>query len=208
MIIALDGPAASGKGTLAKLLAEHFSLPHLDTGLLYRAVGFLAHHGGATREEEIAHYVEKIASVLDNPLLRTREAGEWASKIAALPLVRQGLLKFQQEFAAQQGGAVLDGRDIGTVIAPHADVKLFITASPQERANRRYKELLDKGEGVTYEDILSDILKRDERDSNRAAAPLIRAKDAILLDTTLLNKQEAFEAALKSCVTAPQPQRG
>lgn len=199
MIIALDGPAASGKGTLAKQLATHFNLPHLDTGLLYRAMGFLAHQNSVKDEAAIVALAPLMPSVLENPILRSREAGEWASVVASLPLVREALLQFQQDFANQQGGAVLDGRDIGTIIAPKADIKLFVTASPQERAMRRFKELVGKGEDVTFAAILADIEKRDERDKGRAAAPLIMAHDAYLLDTTEMDKEAAFRAALGLC---------
>lgn len=207
MIIAIDGPAASGKGTLARRLAAHYGLPHLDTGLLYRAVGaaslgagVLGDSAAATR---IAHDLDLTG--LDPEALRTAEVGEAASVVAAVPEVRAALLDLQRRFAAQPGGAVLDGRDIGTVICPDAPAKLFVTATSQVRADRRFKELVGRGEAATYEDVLADIRKRDERDSNRAAAPLVQAADAVLLDTSALGIAEAFAAAL-ALVEARRPQ--
>src|SRR5580704_4567575 len=167
MIIAIDGPAASGKGTLARRLASHYALPHLDTGLLYRATA---------------------AALIDfhEARLRTREMGEAASVVAALPAVREALIQAQRNFAGRPGGAVLDGRDIGTVICPQADVKIFVTASPEVRAQRRALELAGRGEKADYAAILADIAKRDARDSGRVAAPLKAAADAALLDTSRL----------------------
>lgn len=199
MIIALDGPAASGKGTIARRLAAHFRLPHLDTGLLYRAVGAkaLAEHvnfDDAPALERLAATLDPAA--LDPETLKSGAVGEAASRVAALPGVRAKLLTLQQDFAHQPGGAVLDGRDIGTVIAPQAEVKIFVTATPEARAARRHAELVGRGEAVTFEQVLADIAKRDERDSGRASAPLLRADDAEILDNTHLGVEESWQAAL------------
>lgn len=199
MIICIDGPAASGKGTLARRLAAHFKLPHLDTGLLYRAVG-----EQMLREElpldDVAAAAKIAASIdpakLDRALLSGNNVSDAASRVAAIPGVRAALLKLQQDFARQPGGAVLDGRDTGTVIAPNADRKLFVTASPEVRATRRFTELAAQGSAITYEQVLEDIKKRDERDQNRAVAPLKPAPDAVLLDTTNLDIEAAFQEAL------------
>ncbi|MET0527790.1 MAG: (d)CMP kinase [Microvirga sp.] len=199
MIIAIDGPAASGKGTLGKRLSEHFGFAHLDTGLLYRAVArVLLDRDVALTDEAAAHDVALNLDVthLDDPRLRGAEMGEAASVISGYQPVRDALLAFQRQFAEQPPGAVLDGRDIGTVVYPHADVKLFITAAPEERARRRHLELVKRGENTEYEIILKDIRRRDERDMNRSTAPLKRAADAITLDTTHLDADEAFQAAL------------
>jgi cytidylate kinase len=203
MIIALDGPAASGKGTIARRLAAHFGLPHLDTGLLYRGVGrIMLDRGFPLDNVEIAAAIAENLDVADlaGEALRTREAGEAASVVAAHPPVRQALLELQRAFAAQTGGAVLDGRDIGTVIAPDALAKLFVTASPEERARRRFRELVGRGEladeEAYYAAVLADIAKRDARDSGRSSAPLVVAPDAVVLDTTDLDVEEAFAAAL------------
>jgi cytidylate kinase len=199
MIIAIDGPAASGKGTLGKRLAEHFGFAHLDTGLLYRAVArVLLDRGLALTDQDAAAHVALNLDVthLDDPRLRGAEMGEAASVISAYQPVRDALLAFQREFAGEPPGAVLDGRDIGTVVCPHADVKLFITASPEERARRRHQEILRRGEAVDYGTILADIRRRDERDMNRSTAPLRPAPDAILLDTTHFDADAAFRAAL------------
>ena len=193
LLIAIDGPAASGKGTLAKRLAAHFRLPHLDTGLLYRAVGWAAEQTGQA-PAIVAAYLK--ASDLDNPALRTDEAGQAASKVAAIPEVRTNLLKFQQEFAHQASGAVLDGRDIGTVICPDAPVKLFVTASLQARVERRYQELRERGADIIKPRVLAEMAERDRRDSERAAAPLKAAPDAHLLDTSDMDADAAFAAAL------------
>ena len=193
LLIAIDGPAASGKGTLAKRLAAHFRLPHLDTGLLYRAVGWAAEQTGQA-PSIVAAYLK--ASDLDNPALRTDEAGQAASKVAAIPEVRTNLLKFQQEFAHQASGAVLDGRDIGTVICPDAPVKLFVTASLQARVERRYQELRERGADIIKPRVLAEMAERDRRDSERAAAPLKAAPDAHLLDTSDMDADAAFAAAL------------
>jgi cytidylate kinase len=196
LLIAVDGPAASGKGTVASALAAHYGLPYLDTGLLYRAVGVQAQREGGLEEiiaQSAAQALDPV--LLEDPATRTREAGEWASRIAAYPGVRAALLDYQQAFAAQDGGAVLDGRDIGTVIAPHAPAKLFVTASPDVRATRRWKQLAGQGETVSFEDVLADIARRDARDSGRADAPLVRAADAALLDTSKMTIEHAFAEA-------------
>ncbi len=208
-IIAVDGPAASGKGTIAQGLAKDYALPYLDTGLLYRAVAVLAQRSGAVGEAGAAAAAQTLdPHVLDDPALRTRAAGELASQVAVFPAVRAALLAFQRDFAAQPGGAVLDGRDIGTVIAPHAPAKLFVTARPQIRAERRYKQLIAQGEAVAFDDILADIRLRDERDSGRAAAPLIQAPDAVLLDTSDTSISEAAEAARRIVKDAFDRYRG
>jgi cytidylate kinase len=193
LLIAIDGPSASGKGTLAKRLAAHFKVPHLDTGLLYRAVGWAAAHTSRTPAEAAA--VLKAAD-LDNPALRTDEAGQAASKVGAIPEVRSNLLKFQKEFAYQPSGAVLDGRDIGTVICPDAPVKLFVTASLEARVERRYQELRERGADTIKPRVLAEMAERDRRDSERAAAPLKAAPDAYLLDTSDMDADAAFAAAL------------
>ncbi|HZH08928.1 MAG TPA: (d)CMP kinase [Microvirga sp.] len=199
MIIAIDGPAASGKGTLGKRLSEHFGFAHLDTGLLYRAVArVMLDREVPLTDRDAAHAVALDLDVthLDDPRLRGAEMGEAASVVSAYQPVRDALLAFQRQFAGQEPGAVLDGRDIGTVVCPHADVKLFITAAPEERARRRHLELQKRGEQTEYAAILDDIRRRDERDMNRATAPLKPAPDAITLDTTHLDADGAFQAAL------------
>jgi cytidylate kinase len=204
LVIAVDGPAASGKGTVAQALATHYGLPLLDTGLLYRAVGVLAERSSGAVTEASA---EAAASALDpasldDPQLRTRAAGELASQSAVFSGVRAALLEFQRAFAARDGGAVLDGRDIGTVIAPHASAKLFVTARPEVRAERRWRQLTGQGEAVSLDDIVADIRLRDERDSGRASAPLLRAQDAVLLDTSDLSIEQAADAARRIVETA------
>nr|WP_149576955.1 (d)CMP kinase [Xanthobacter oligotrophicus] len=198
VVIAIDGPAASGKGTLARRLAAHYGLPHLDTGLLYRAVGAIVLAQGRLQDEAASVEAARALDVatLDPEALRTAELGEAASVVAARGGVRAALLDLQHRFAAQPGGAVLDGRDIGTVICPKAQAKLFVTATPEVRAERRHRELLGRGEDVAYDAVLADIRKRDERDSARAAAPLVQADDAVLLDTSALDIAQAFDAAL------------
>jgi cytidylate kinase len=199
MIIAVDGPAASGKGTLSKRIAAHYGLNHLDTGLLYRAVArTLLDQGKALTDEAAAVAVARALDfrALDEARLRGAEAGEAASVISVYPGVREALLQGQREFAAQNPGAVLDGRDIGTVICPDADAKLFVTASTEERAKRRWLELQKSNPELLFETILADVRKRDERDSGRLAAPLKRAEDARLLDTTKLGIEAAFQMAL------------
>jgi len=193
LIIAIDGPSASGKGTLAKRLAEHFGLPHLDTGLLYRAVGWLAEQTGKPPAEIAASL---RPSDIENPALKTDQAGQVGSKVAAIPEVRANLLNFQKNFAYQQSGAVLDGRDIGTVICPDAPVKLFVTASTSARAERRYQELRERGVDTIKPRVLAEMAERDRRDSERAAAPLKAAPDAYLLDTSDMDADAAFAVAL------------
>lgn len=199
MIIAVDGPAASGKGTIARALAKHFGLPHMDTGLLYRAVALnLWRWGGDPGNEfEAARAARELNLDADDPELRSEPVSKIASSISAYTEVRAVLLKRQQDFARQPGGAVLDGRDIGTVIAPEAEVKLFVTASPEVRAARRLKELECRGMHARYEDVLADIHARDWRDSNRDVAPLKPAPDAIPLDTSELDVDQAIAEALR-----------
>ena len=198
MIIAVDGPAASGKGTIARALARHYRLPHMDTGLLYRAVALNLLRWDGDPESEFSALRACDFSQVDfaDPDLKSEAVGGVASRISAYPLVRQALVERQRAFANQEGGAVLDGRDIGSVIAPEADAKLFVTASPDVRAKRRYDELLRMGLHAEYDEVLLDIRARDERDSNRAAAPLLKAEDAVLLDTSELGPGEALAAAI------------
>jgi cytidylate kinase len=199
MIIAIDGPAASGKGTLAKRVADHFGLACLDTGLLYRAVArdVLARGRSLEDEAEAAAVARTIdPATLNDPSLRLPGVGEAASVVARIPAVRAALLDFQRDFARQEPGAVLDGRDIGTVVCPDADIKIFVTADAQVRARRRYEELRRRGEPVTLEAVLDVIRRRDERDSSRADAPMRPADDAILLDTSNLDIEAAFDAAV------------
>jgi cytidylate kinase len=202
MIIAIDGPAASGKGTIARRLAQHFALPHLDTGLLYRATArVLLDHGERLDDPERAVAAARGLALteFDEARLRGAEMGEAASIVAALPAVRAALLDMQRAFASQPGGAVLDGRDIGTVICPNADVKLFVTASAETRAQRRALELRARGERADFADVLDDIRRRDERDSIRSAAPLLAAADAVRLDTSDLDVEAAVKAARAIC---------
>jgi cytidylate kinase len=198
MIIAVDGPTASGKGTLARQLAEHFGLPVLDTGLLYRAVGYQTqlNHGDADNAADALAACEFPDSLLEDPALRYETTGGLASRVSIHPQVRAALFQRQVDFANQPGGAVLDGRDIGTVIAPHADAKLFVTASPEERARRRHAEMRGRGVDVTYDAVLADVHARDARDTGRADAPLLRAADAMLLDNTDMDKGAALAAAI------------
>jgi CMP/dCMP kinase len=199
MIIAIDGPAASGKGTLAGRIAEYFGFPCLDTGLLYRAVAreVLA-RSASLEDEDVAVAVARTLDprTLADPRLRLPGVGEAASTVARIPAVRTALLAFQRDFARRTAGAVLDGRDIGTVVCPDADVKIFITADLEVRAQRRFLELRARGEPVTFENVRALIRRRDERDSGRASAPLRRADDAILLDTTNLDIDAAVDAAV------------
>jgi CMP/dCMP kinase len=198
MIIAVDGPTASGKGTIAKALALHFGLPVLDTGLLYRAVGYqVAQNGGDVdnAEDALAGCAFPDA-LLDNPALRLEETGGLASRVSIHPQVRAALLARQVAFAHQPGGAVLDGRDIGTVIAPDADAKLFVTASAEVRAKRRWSEMQARGNAADHNALLADIRARDARDSGRANAPLHQAADADLLDTSDLRIDHAVQRAI------------
>ena len=199
MIIAIDGPAASGKGTIARRLAAHYGLPHLDTGLLYRATARSLLDEGARLDDPVAAVLAARGLALidfDEARLRGREMGEAASVVAAIGPVRDALVAVQRRFAGQAGGAVLDGRDIGTVIAPDAHAKIFVTADPETRAQRRAIELRRAGERVAYEDVLADIRKRDARDSGRASAPLRAASDAMTLDTSQLDIESAVAAAI------------
>ena len=198
-VIAVDGPAASGKGTIASRLAREYGLPFLDTGLLYRAVGLDVLTGGGDLGDAVA--AEAAARALDagrlsdDAALTTGDAGEAASRVAGFPGVRAALLDLQQAFARQADGAVLDGRDIGTVIAPEAQSKLFVTATPETRARRRWLQLNGRGDPITYEAMLADIQRRDERDAGRGSAPMVQAGDAVLLDTTDMDIEAAFDAA-------------
>jgi cytidylate kinase len=199
MIIAIDGPAASGKGTLGKRLAAHYGLRHLDTGLLYRAVAKAVIDSGHSPEDRAqataaAHALDLAG--FDEVALKSQAVGEAASRVSAIPQVRAALLDLQRRFARQAPGAVLDGRDIGTVICPDADVKIFVTAEPEVRANRRALEFQARGEPVNQADVLADIRQRDERDSSRTIAPLRPAEDAHVLDTTRLDADAAFRAAV------------
>ena len=198
MIIAVDGPAASGKGTIARALARHYALPHLDTGLLYRAVALtvLRNELDPEKEADAVASCDFDAALLDDPELRSDAVGQTASIVSAHPLVRAALLKRQRRFAQQAGGAVLDGRDIGTVIAPEAEVKLFVKATPMIRARRRHEELKRAGSTLTYDRVLADIRARDTRDSARSIAPLVQAPDAVLLDTSFLSIEAAVQKAI------------
>ena len=209
MIIAIDGPAASGKGTLGRKLAAHYGYRHVDTGLLYRAVAKAVVDAGKAGDQAAAiAAAQNFDPVqLSDPALKTDAIGNVASVVSAIPAVRAALIKFQQRFASQPPGAVLDGRDIGTVIAPRAEVKIFLTASPEERARRRLKEAEARGEKPDLSTILADIKKRDERDANRAVAPFKPASDAHLLDTTQLDIDAAIRAAI-DIVEATRTGRG
>jgi len=199
MIIAIDGPAASGKGTIAKQLAAVYGLHHLDTGLLYRAVAKAMLDAGHP-PDDVEHAIDAAIRLdptkFDENALKLQAITEAASVVAAIPEVRQALMNYQREFATRPPGSVLDGRDIGTVIAPGADVKLFVVASPEVRAKRRVLELRSRGETAEEQEVLADLLRRDERDSRRTAAPLKAAPDAHLLDTTHLGIDAAFRAAV------------
>jgi cytidylate kinase len=199
MIIAIDGPAASGKGTLAKRLAAHYGFRHLDTGVIYRAVAHALLQAGADLEDEAA--AVRVAETLDpetfeNPALKSHDVGSAASIVSAIPRVRAALVEFQRQFAAKPPGAVLDGRDIGTVICPQAEVKIFVIADPRVRAHRRTLEAQSRGEMADEATILADILARDERDQNRAVAPLKQAADAYLLDNSNLDIEGGVRAAI------------
>jgi len=206
VIVAVDGPAASGKGTIARALARHFDLPHLDTGLLYRAVALnLWRFGGDPDSEFAAARACDFAQVdFDDPELKSEVVGGIASRISAYPLVRAALFERQRDFAAQAGGAVLDGRDIGTVIAPEAEAKLFVTARVEVRAQRRAAELERLGREAHIKDVLIDLQARDARDSNRTTAPLLQADDAILLDTSDM----AIDAAVQRAIALVEAQLG
>ncbi|MDR3462448.1 MAG: (d)CMP kinase [Beijerinckiaceae bacterium] len=208
MIIAIDGPAASGKGTIARRLAEAFGLPHLDTGLLYRATArAMLDHGAAITNVDAAISAARGLGLtdFDEARLRGKDMGEAASIVAAMPPVRAALLEAQRSFAALPSGAVLDGRDIGTVICPNAEVKIFVVASAEIRAHRRALELAKSGESVDYAEVLADIHRRDERDFGRGTAPLKRADDAVILDTSQLDIEAAVSAA-KAMVTEKVPE--
>lgn len=200
MIIAVDGPTASGKGTIAKALAAHYGLPHLDTGLLYRAVGWqVAKQGGNPDDPADAlKACEFPSALLAEPRLRDEATGGLASRVSVHAAVRQALYARQRTFALQPGGAVLDGRDIGTVIAPEAEVKLFVTASVAARAERRWREMQQAGGGTTLDQIADDLRRRDARDRERAAAPLTAAPDAVLIDTSALGRAEAIAVAIEA----------
>ena len=199
MIIAIDGPAASGKGTIARQLASVYGLPHLDTGLIYRAVAKAVLDAGYPPDDVARATAAAVAldpRKFDEVALKPQAITEAASVVAAIPQVREALMNYQREFATRPPGAVLDGRDIGTVIAPGADVKLFVVASPEVRAARRVRELIARGEPADQQEVLADLLRRDERDSQRTAAPLKAAPDAHVLDTTNLSIDAAFRAAV------------
>ncbi len=204
-VIAVDGPAASGKGTVASRLAALYGYEMLDTGLLYRAVGVRLLNTGGDLDDAVA--AEAAAkgldlSELESAQVRTRAAGEAASRVAVHPGVRTALFALQRDFTAREPGSVIDGRDIGTVIAPEAPAKLYVTASPEIRAERRWKQLSGQGETVSYDDVLADIRKRDARDGGRESAPMTQAPDAVLLDTSEMTIEQAFDAARRIVETA------
>ena len=204
-VVAIDGPAAAGKGTVSKAVAEHFGFAHLDTGLLYRVVGRVAleNVGPSLDEAEVVSLLTKVTEAdLKRDDLRTAAVAQAASKVAVIPEVRSALINFQRTFAVRAGGAVLDGRDIGTVICPDADVKLFVTAVAEVRAQRRYEELLVRGEKTAYETVLENVKARDARDSERAIAPLVAADDAITIDTS----EMSIKTALSVAIAAINPQ--
>ncbi|QSB43740.1 (d)CMP kinase [Tsuneonella flava] len=209
MIIAIDGPTASGKGTIAKALAAHFGLPHLDTGLLYRAVGRQVFLDGGDPDDPVDALAATTFAdeLLGDPHLRTEECGGLASRVSIHPTVRQALFERQRVFAEQPGGAVLDGRDIGTVIAPDADVKLFITASVDARAMRRWKEMQARGARITFDEIAEDLRRRDERDMGRRDAPLRVADGAYVIDTSELTIDQALAAAIDATEEALKSRR-
>ncbi len=199
MIIAIDGPAASGKGTLGKRLAHHYGFRHLDTGVIYRAVAQALLEAGADLTDEIravAVAMELDPEKFGNPVLKTQKVGDAASVVSAIPKVREALINFQRQFAADPPGAVLDGRDIGTVICPNAEVKIFVVADPEVRARRRTLEMRSRGEAADEKSVLADILKRDERDRSRTAAPLKCAEDAHVLDNSKLDIEGGIRAAI------------
>jgi len=199
MIIAIDGPAAAGKGTLARKIADHLKFHYLDTGSLYRGVALnvLKTGGDPANEADALAAAQKLKyDDLSDANLRTAKIGQAASVVAQIPTVRSEILQFQHRFANQLPGAVLDGRDIGTIVCPDADIKLFVTASAEERARRRYAELTSRNEPCEYETVLADLRERDKRDTERLVAPLVPAADAHLLDTSKLDIEAAFQAAL------------
>jgi CMP/dCMP kinase len=198
-VIAVDGPAASGKGTIALALAKHLDLPHMDTGLLYRAVALTLWRWGGdpSSEFEALRACDQLGFDPADKELRSEPVSKIASMISAYPSVRTALLKRQQDFATNPGGAVLDGRDIGTIIVPDANLKLFVTATPEVRAERRLREILGRGMTAHYDDVLADIRARDARDSGRKVAPLKPAPDALMLDTSALDTEQAIEEALR-----------
>ena len=210
MIIAVDGPTASGKGTIAKALSAHFDLPHLDTGLLYRAVGrqVLLDGGDPDDAGDALAACSFPDALLDDPSLRNEETGGLASRVSIHPNVRKALFERQRSFATQAKGAVLDGRDIGTVIAPEAHAKLFVIASVEARAQRRFLEMRERGVKVTLLEIADDLRRRDERDRNRAVAPLVAADDAITLDTSALDRDEAIAASVAAVERLVAQKRG
>ena len=198
MIIAVDGPTASGKGTIAKALAAHFGLPHMDTGLLYRAVGFEVRARGGDPDDPAAalaacNFADEL---IGHPELRSEESGGLASRVSVHPAVRTALYKRQRAYALQPGGAVLDGRDIGTVIAPEAEIKLFVTASVEARAERRLTEMLKNGRAATIAEITAALEARDARDAARETAPLLAAEDAIIFDNSLFTRDESIARAI------------
>ena len=197
-VVAIDGPAAAGKGTIAKAVANHFGFPHLDSGLLYRAVAAKTLRGSAPEQAAATLHIEDLNALN----LRSPEIAQMASKVAAISKVRSELFDFQKNFAGKDGGAVIDGRDIGTVIFPDAAVKLYITASPEARAKRRFEELLNGNKSLTFEAVFKDVKERDERDATRHASPLKAASDAIIIDTTELTIEAAVKNAIKVVETA------
>jgi len=209
MIIAIDGPTASGKGTVSKALAAHYGLPHLDTGLLYRAVGRQVFLDGGNPDDPVDALAATTFAdgLLGDPYLRTEECGGLASRVSIHPTVRQALFERQRTFAEQPSGAVLDGRDIGTVIAPDADVKLFITASVDARAKRRWREMQARGTKITLEEIADDLRRRDERDMRRKDAPLRVADGAYVIDTSALTIDQALAAAIDATEEALRSRR-
>jgi cytidylate kinase len=200
--VAIDGPAAAGKGTISKAIAAHFNLAHLDTGLLYRAVGRKAMDSGQP-PEAIARALGPADLLRDD--LRTAQVAQAASRLAAIPEVRAALVDFQRNFAKRDGGAILDGRDIGTVICPNADVKLYVTADAPTRAARRFEELSANGQETSFDTVLADVIARDARDAGRAEAPMVAADDAVLIDTTELSIDQAVAQAIKAVASRYHP---
>ena len=199
IVIAVDGPTAAGKGTLARMLAAELGFNYLDTGSLYRAIAWtMLERGADPKDQELATEVARALDIegIEDALLRTSDVAEAASIVAAFPPVRAEILDFQRRYARKRPGAVVDGRDIGTVVCPDAEVKLFVTASPETRANRRFLELIAKGETISEPEVLADVKARDERDTSRADSPLKPAEDAHLLDTSNLSIEAAFRAAM------------